>query len=545
MDAATLQPGRQFGAYRIDRPLGSGGFADVYLARHILLDQPVALKVVRGPDNSDRERQGARLMCRFRHPNIVTVHSADHIDGRLVLAMDYVEGATLRERMDRQGVFPGDEAVRVVSAVCDALDYVHHFNLDDVTGFAHLDLKPGNILMGRDGVVRVTDFGLAAARGGAGSAAHPLAGSPAYMAPEQFTGQAGPASDIWALGILLHELVTGEQPIGMSRERDGRVALDRTAAFCRGVEPGLANVINRCLQPDPANRFASAGALRCALFSCGPLAAACGNCGSPMGEDAACPECTRALLPSPPVTMPRADGKTRAPARRASRGASSGLKWVVAVAAGVITLAGSGYAGHQAYRTQQATALRAAFVNREEAAREADERAEAEALAQVEQLETAPDVTASRAIAAWQAFLAADRPAANQTRARARIAHWQQQLKAYRGWAEVRVVSARGLPAADTGLTGDEQADPYFILRADGDFVYRSLSVKNAPAPSWNEAARVLVAPGRSLMLDIFDRDPVGDDLLATVPLTPFPADGRFTRALGSITVVLEILRER
>ena len=159
-----LQPkfpeGHILGLYEIKHLIGTGAFADVYLARHRILEHEVALKVIRNSEAEAWEQQGAKIMSRLHHPNIVNVHFADRIDGRLVIAMDYVAGKTLRERMQEQQLDPA-EAVDIASALAEALDYVHGLDLGTAARPAHLDLKPTNILITAGGTVKITDFGMA------------------------------------------------------------------------------------------------------------------------------------------------------------------------------------------------------------------------------------------------------------------------------------------------------------------------------------------------------------------------------------------------
>src|SRR5512139_1363388 len=152
-----LPAGQRLGPYEIVRLLGSGAFADVYLARHTLLEHDVALKVVREAAADRWEQHGAKVMSHLRHPNIVAVQFADRIDGRLVVAMDYVRGRTLRAVLDEGGPLAPCRAVEIATEICAALEYLHEFQLGDAAGFAHLDLKPSNVLVGDDGVVKVTD----------------------------------------------------------------------------------------------------------------------------------------------------------------------------------------------------------------------------------------------------------------------------------------------------------------------------------------------------------------------------------------------------
>ena len=127
MTEDTFPEGYCLGHYEIKRLLGSGAFADVYLARHKLLDKEVALKVIRNSESEAWEQQGARIMCRLHHPHIVNVHFADRIEGRLVIAMDYAAGRTLREIQQERRLEPA-EAIDIATSLAEALDYVHTRN---------------------------------------------------------------------------------------------------------------------------------------------------------------------------------------------------------------------------------------------------------------------------------------------------------------------------------------------------------------------------------------------------------------------------------
>lgn len=512
--------GAMFGPYVVERHLATGGFAHVYLARHSLLDQRVALKVIRDHENAAREQRGARLMCRLDHPGIVKVHFADRVDGHLVIAMDYVDGETLRERLTRAGVLEVADAVRIVAEVCDTLDYLHRFDLDGVSGFAHLDLKPCNIMVDRSDRVKVTDFGLAEVR--SVPAIDPLAGSPAYMAPEQFAGDPSPLSDQWAVGVLLRELLTGEP--------DGIIG--------HHVPSSVQRVIERCARPVPEERFSSAADIAQALRDALALnRETCSTCGSPLASDAVCAECTsllssttarRSIVP-PPAWRSRWHGLVATAALVA-----------VACVAGAASSDGlrSGVIGPTAASARTGAAANAVVDPREEA--------EARGFAAAQAIDARLDVRISEAMAAWQGFLAGNPSHGRRASARGRLAAWEDSLRNYDGWAELRVISARGFQAWDHGLLANEpQPDPYFMLRVDGQFVYRSLTVPNTAAPVWNESARVYVHPGGALALEVFDRNIFVDRKILSLSLNALPPDGRFERAEGSVIVLLEIRRER
>ena len=198
----------------IDRELGRGGMATVYLARDEKHDRPVALKLLH-PDlgstlGAERFLREIRLTARLDHPHILPVLDSGETLGRLWYTMPYVEGETLRDRLRREPQLPVDDALAVVREVADALEYAHRH------GIIHRDIKPENILLA-DGHARVADFGVARAlqaAGGESLTATGLAiGTPAYMSPEQATSDVvDQRSDVYALGCVLHEMLAGEPP---------------------------------------------------------------------------------------------------------------------------------------------------------------------------------------------------------------------------------------------------------------------------------------------------------------------------------------------
>jgi hypothetical protein len=297
--ARTLAAGDRLGPFEIIRPLGTGAFADVYRAHDMVLDRDVALKIIRNPEAEPGEMEGARIMCRLVHPNIVRVHSADRIDGRLVIAMDYVAGKTLQDVLKENARLDLPQAIAVAQVITGALDYVHTFRIDGASGLAHLDLKPSNILIDPHGTVRIADFGLAQRFQAASEVTGRAGGSPAYMAPEQFRGEGTPQSDLWAMGILLSQMLMGQTPFRADSFEAYRNRI------CEG-EPLLGpdfedlpvpaqEIIRRCLRRDPAQRFESAQELALAIKAIqrDSTSRTCSRCGAglPEGSDF-CPECT-------------------------------------------------------------------------------------------------------------------------------------------------------------------------------------------------------------------------------------------------------------
>jgi WD40 repeat protein len=290
--SAALRPGSTVKHYEVVRSLGRGGMGAVYLARDTKLGRLVALKVLleAGAEQARRLAREARATARCRHENIVVIHDVDELDGRPYLVLEYLEGLTLHdwlERRDRQArpegadegePVPAALAVELMKPVVRALACAH------AMGIVHRDLKPANVMVTAAGPVKVLDFGIAERAGaprpaGAGGEAGPGAplGTLRYMAPEQWRGEAVDArTDLWAVGVMLHRLVTGAHPLGRcTLARLVTVGatdepMPSVLARCPGLWPGLAAVIDRCLRKDPAERFGSAGELLKALDALEP-----------------------------------------------------------------------------------------------------------------------------------------------------------------------------------------------------------------------------------------------------------------------------------
>ena len=263
--------------YRIERPLGEGGMATVYLAEDVKHDRKVALKVLK-PElaavvGAERFLAEIRTTANLQHPHVLPLFDSGEADGFLFYVMPYVGGETLQDRLLREKQLSVDEAVRIASAVAGALDYAHR------QGVVHRDIKPANILF-QDGQPVVSDFGIALAVG-AGSGARLTetglsVGTPYYMSPEQATGEAhvGPPSDLYALGCVLYEMLVGEPPYtgGTAQAVLGKI-LTGAAAAPREVRPTIpGNVdaaIRRALEKVPADRFAAGRDFAAALADAG------------------------------------------------------------------------------------------------------------------------------------------------------------------------------------------------------------------------------------------------------------------------------------
>ncbi|MGH2736186.1 MAG: protein kinase domain-containing protein, partial [Actinomycetota bacterium] len=268
------------GRYRLIARLAGGGMGEVYRAHDLLLDRPVAVKVMHpslaaDPALVERFKAEARAAARLSHPNVVAVHDwGAESDETYYMVMEYVSGSDLRDLLTAAGTLDSDAALGVVAAVCDALQAAHG------GGLVHRDVKPENILIARDGTVKVADFGIAALAGVDRTDGGPILGTLRYLSPEQAAGrEATDASDLWAAGAVLYELVTGRPPPnGTSAETLHRRATEPPEAPSE-VNPLLGGeldeIVLRACAVDPGERFGSAA----------EMAAALRTVGSPAGTD--------------------------------------------------------------------------------------------------------------------------------------------------------------------------------------------------------------------------------------------------------------------
>lgn len=242
--------GSTLAGYRIEGLIARGGMGVVYRARQLALDRPVALKVISGElagDDGFRERflRESRLAARLDHPAVVPVFDARDAEGELIIAMRLVEGGDLRALIDRDGPLDPARAIALLAQVAGALDAAH------AAGIVHRDVKPHNILVEGERAY-LSDFGLAKAVGKSGVAsAASVVGTVEYMSPEQWRGdRVGPAADVYSLGGVLYEALTGVAPFA-------RASADAEPR----VPAGLEEVIERAVAKDPAERYPSACAL--------------------------------------------------------------------------------------------------------------------------------------------------------------------------------------------------------------------------------------------------------------------------------------------
>ncbi len=256
----------------IERTLGRGGMATVYLAHDRMLDRPVALKVLAeqlAGDEDFRRRflREARLAAKLVHPNVVQVYDVGEGERGPHIVMEYVDGQTLADELRKAGRLPPADVVAIGVQLCSALEAAHAEQL------VHRDIKPQNVLRGRSGQVKLADFGIARSLGGTRhTEIGTVLGTAAYLAPEQARGEAvTAAADIYSLGVVLYELVTGRKPIEAStlselilKREQGAITPPSQLA---PVPPSLEAVVMRCLALPPEYRPASAAELARDLVS--------------------------------------------------------------------------------------------------------------------------------------------------------------------------------------------------------------------------------------------------------------------------------------
>ena len=270
----TLSPGARLGVYEILSVLGSGGMGEVYRARDSKLDRLVAVKIVPAAFTSDpgrlrRFRREAQLLASLNHPHIAQVYGLDEVDAQQVLVLELIDGESLDQRIAR-GRIPVDEALTIARQVAEALEAAHEKNI------VHRDLKPANIALTKNGLVKVLDFGLAKALetdddlvDAANAPTSPAAlttvvgtvlGTVAYMAPEQAQGRSvDKRADIWAFGVLLYEMLTGERPFTGSSTAEVLASVLSREPDWRRVPPRAQALLRRCLEKDPKRRLRDIG----------------------------------------------------------------------------------------------------------------------------------------------------------------------------------------------------------------------------------------------------------------------------------------------
>jgi serine/threonine-protein kinase len=328
------------GRYRIISPLGSGGMADVYLAEDERLSRRVAVKVLKARLAADDEfverfRIEAQAAASLNHTSIVAVYDRGSADGATFIAMEYVPGESLKQRLRRDGALPPDDAVATALAVLSALGAAHAQHI------VHRDVTSYNVMLARDGRVVVTDFGIARMGDSVLTRTGAMMGTSSYLSPEQAQGRpADERSDLYSLGVVLYEMLTGRVPF--KGETDVAVAMQHVQAappnprtLTPAVSEALAGAVMRALSKDAADRFQSADEFAAALRRA-RRPARHGDAAVAVGEGAG-----RGTLAGVGVAASAAGGPAGAGVA-ASAGAGTGASVLAAVATPAAPAAGVG-----------------------------------------------------------------------------------------------------------------------------------------------------------------------------------------------------------
>src|SRR5215211_8531557 len=277
--------GKTIGKVRIEKRLASGGMAEVYLGTHLSLERPVAIKLLHShieeePTLLERFHREAKVVAGLRHPNIVQIFDFDTTDGHPYIVMEYLQGPTLASYLrglhDRDARIPSHQVARLLKGLTAALDYAH------AQGVIHRDIKPGNILLhSRRGEIPldkplkndveaiVTDFGLVRiAHAATQTASGMVSGTPAYMSPEQASGEkTDHRTDIYSLGVVLYEMLAGRVPF----EADSTMAvlymqIHNAPPPIPGISPDVQAIMNRALKKDPNDRYQTSSEMAIDFF---------------------------------------------------------------------------------------------------------------------------------------------------------------------------------------------------------------------------------------------------------------------------------------
>ncbi len=260
-----LQIGEHLADYRIVGFLGAGGMGSVYHAVHTKIDRPVAIKVlsdvVENPSFRERFFNEARLQSRLHHPNIATLYDFQEAGDLVYIVMEFVDGETL-DGLIKQRYFAVEEALKTFETIGEAISFIHDNNI------VHRDIKPQNIKMSSAGTIKMLDFGIAKGAINQGlTRVGGVVGTPNYLSPEQLRGhEASAHSDIWALGILFYEMLTGAEPFKGRTLAELHVQITNAqfedpVKLNPAIPTEVANIVRKCLMVDTAQRYQTVSAL--------------------------------------------------------------------------------------------------------------------------------------------------------------------------------------------------------------------------------------------------------------------------------------------
>ena len=327
--------GTHIGKYRIVRQLGVGGMAHVYEAQDELIGRTVALKVLVLPsiiseserlDMVRRFEREARSAGKLAHPNIVTIYEVGSANGMHYIAMEFMHGKTARELLNEEGRIPPDRVLSIVKQVASALDYAH------ARGVIHRDVKPDNIALLEDGIVKLTDFGIARlANDLVRTQAGIMVGSPAYMSPEQIVGdEVDGRSDVFSLGVTTYELLTGSKPFEASTITAvmHKIIYEQPAP-AEALSPAVERVLRKAMEKEPARRYQSARALAEDLGLAMLTSGAQGDTDIFHARPHSAPEVEKTVITAPEASLPEPRKKRR-------------VGWLVGAVSAVVIVAAVG-----------------------------------------------------------------------------------------------------------------------------------------------------------------------------------------------------------